>query len=1001
MSQNFINFNGTAQDSNNSRRAIVPDIEGLSSSLIYPGLPLSPQQQQQQQNQLQQLQHNYPQPWPIAQNWQSQRQEIFHYGRGSGHKTQEMDARGYFPLHEQEYAPLEEDEGSYGDGVTHSGSGPNKQPLKQGGITPGTKAPHEHPHTRLHEFLNHQVQRPTTSKTEEQEQTPNLAVDGALPKSDTSMLNDRAAELRARLLAKRGSTPGTPSQISKSSDPVKPKNNGASSSQRPMDGKHSTASAAAEKISGSIKRSTAVGKNVMDKSTKTTQMVPFEKKKTSADIDGLLAEGRAAAAAERNKTGQIPGLGGKAREGTKETGKVSSTNKNSSEKVQHDSKADDHRRSLNKSTSSSEMSELGEIRSDSGKASNVQKPLESVNSKAGKEKLVPIHEKSKQESHINNGVDRQSTKKPDGVGKVREAVNSTQTRPASSTKPSPSSPISTQLRDQFQGSRYDSRRDRYDHLLLDQDLRKDNEQDRRRDSDYKDRNADMRRTSGTRSYIHEPERVRADHHLETDIRRPQAGRHNVEESAQAAAEYKRELEERERRRQVSRQVADKADPPKGKRKKDGDAGGPRTPITKGIETQRNAANHENNNRDSNTRSGELGTVSFPKPSGDNHITEDVRDWLEMTGFSDPSYRKTALTRWRKIKALDLQKAELEREAQLEIAGRVHTTRAQSVLPETNVVPTSISPRVIQNSVLLMPPPPTPIKDVVDDVGIKIKDTANREVSLKRPVEDDIGSSKRAYEQNKTTTPNLKRSHGDDELDSRSGRTAEKLSRIDTGVPGGDLKPNLNPTASRGLWSSDNRISRYEGTRERVRSRSPETRKRSASPQRGRNAVYDKHVPRQRSRSPLRRNAYSPDRHAEFHRSILSERAKQDLWCWNCEQSGHHPRDCTLPRQHRENEVKTVAPYEDPRSSPFEKKRSEVKLEHEHGSQSIGGYRATSVRPAGQYLNHQPTNYRGRGRGGRGSFFYPNRGGYKPYRPEGTNEAHFSGAGASLNLGAGG
>ena len=537
---------------------------------------------------------------------------------------------------------------------------------------------------------------------------------------------------------------------------------------------------------------------------------------------------------------------------------------------------------------------------------------------------------------------------------------------------------------------------------MNQELRKDHEQDRRRDSDYKERNNEPRRSLGPRVYGYDSDRSRADH-VEVDARRPQAGRYDVEESARAAAEYKKELEER--RRQTSRTLLDKADPTKDRSKKDADTGGPRTPKTRITELQQHTANHDSINRSSNSKTGEIGTISSTRESRDD-LPADVRDWLEMTGFSDPTYRTTALTRFRKIKALDLQKAELEREAQLEIEARAHIARAQSALPresiEANITHSSVSPTIIRTSISSMPPPPIPTKNAVDDIGIKIKDSANRDGLPNRPVNDDVCTTKRGYDHNKTRSPTLKRSHGDDELDSRSGRVVEKISRVDTSGHGNDLQANSSPVTSRGHWSLDNRTSRHEGPHERVRSRSPESRNRSASPIRGRTSTYDKYVPRQRSRSPARRNGYSPDRQLNFNRSAISERPKYDsLWCWNCQQSGHHSKECKTTKKRHDNEIKDES-YEDSRNTPFDNKRSEVLTENDQARHYVGDYQASTIRSSvGPYQNHHLVNYRGRGRG-RGGFQYANnRGGYKSYRPEGTQEVQFSGGSASLNLRAGG
>lgn len=988
MSQNF-NFNGPPHDSHGSHGPhgpADPIIEGLSNSLIYPGRSTPAQQ-------------NYSRAWPGAQNWQSQRQESYNYGMP--YQAQGLETGNYFSNHQQqEFVPFEDGEGLYQNenGNTHLGLGQNMQASTQNSMTSGINTPHDQLHTRLHDLIKHQAPSRPAAKFEEQERASNAAGDGTNQKADVSTLNDRAAELRARLLANRSSTPGTPSnQTSKSSDPMKLKTNDANSSQRQINDSNPTEASAA-KTAGHTTTQSLSGTKITDKSPNKAQTSASERANSTTDIDGLLAEARAAVAAEKPKTGEKSGQVGS-------TAKILKGNVNDSlskgalpEKAQHGTKAEGHRHSLNKSTSSSETSELGEIRSDSGKTSSVAQPPEPVNGKAGKEGGRPGDEKSTHQTHASNGVEKQSTKRPDGDSQNRQG------HPTSSTKPSTSSPTAFQPRDQSQSSRSDYRRDRYERPSLTQEPRKEHEQDRRRDVDLKERNTGSRRSSGFRTFGNDSERGRADYQVDMEPRRPQIVRYDVQESARAAAEYKKDLKESEdRKRQASRATLDRAEFAKDQSKKEVDAVGPRTPKARAVEASQLGANNNSNSRTFNTRSGENATKYSPGEPQDQHIAEeDVRDWLEMTGFSDPAYRKTALGRFRKIRLLDIERAELEREAQLD--GRSHIARAQSALPresvETSVSHTSISPKIIRTSIQSMPPPPLPTKDIYDDIGIKIKDSANREgPSNIRTIEDDSRASRKTYEQNKSKPINLKRPHAEDESDARNGRPAEKLSRIDTRGGSTDFKTDSSPTASRGHWSLENRITRNDGTFERVRSRSPEPRHRSVSPIRGRTSNYDKYVhPRSRG-SPVRRNGYSPDRQANIEKT----KSLENLWCWSCQQSGHLPRECTVLRKRREHEGKDPSAYEDSYPLPYVHKKSEIKTENEQESQFMGDYQASTMRPY-TYQNHQypSSNYRGRGRGRGGYAFANNRGGYRPYRPvDGAQDAQFSGSSASLNLRAGG
>lgn len=980
MSQNF-NYNGPPHDSHGSHGPHGPAdqiIEGLSTSLMYPGRSTPAQQ-------------NYPRAWPGAQNWQSQGQDSYNYG--IPYQAQGIDSGNYFSSHQQqEYVPFEDGEGLYQNenGNTPLGLGQAMQTSNQSSIMSGINTPQDQLHTRLHGLIKHQAQPRPATKFEEQERTSNAAGDGTGQKSDVSALNDRAAELRARLLANRSTTPGTPSnQTSKSSDPMKLKTD-VNLSQRQMNDSNST-EASAIKTAGHNTTQSLGGTKMTDKSQNKAQTLSSEGSNSTTDIDGLLAEARAAVAAEKPKTGEKSGGSGSAAINLKGIMKDSSSKGGTSEKAQHGTKAEGHRHSLNKSTSSSSESELGEIRSDSGKTPTVAQPSEPVNGKAGKEGGRPLDDKSKHQKHAGNGLEILSTKKLDGASQSRQA------HPASSTKPSASSPTASQPRDQSQSSRIDYRRDRYDRPSLIQEPRKEHEQDRRRDLDLKERNIDSRRSSGFRTYGHDSERGRADYQVDVESRRPQSARYDVEENARAAAEYKKELR--------SRATIDRAEPAKDHSRKEVDAVGPRTPKARVVETSQLGEHNNSNNRALNTRSGESATKYSPgDPQEEPVEEEDVRDWLEMTGFSDPGYRKTALGRFRKIKALDMQRAELEREARLENEGRSYITRTQSALPnesvEASVSHSNLSPKIIRTSIKSMPPPPVPTKDYsADDIGMKIKDSANREgPSSIRTAEDDSRASRKVHEQNKTKTSSLKRPHIDDESDARNGRPAEKLTRLDTRAGSTDFKTDTSPTASRGQWSLENRIIRNEGTYDRVRSRSPESRHRSISPIRGgRTSNYEKYVaPRSRG-SPVRRNGYSPDRQANI------EKTRSVEWCWQCQQSGHQPKDCTVGRKRRDNEVKDYSFHEDAHSSPYGHKKGEFKSENEQDGQFYGDYQASTIRPfTGQYQQYQFNNYRGRGRGRGGYHFANNRGGYRPYRPiEGAQNAQFSGGSASLELRAGG
>ncbi|KAI9753885.1 MAG: hypothetical protein M4579_004961 [Chaenotheca gracillima] len=91
---------------------------------------------------------------------------------------------------------------------------------------------------------------------------------------------------------------------------------------------------------------------------------------------------------------------------------------------------------------------------------------------------------------------------------------------------------------------------------------------------------------------------------------------------------------------------------------------------------------------------------------------DLEDWLEMTGFHDLAYRKDTLRRQREMMALDLKRAELAREAQKAQEERANFGRASSVIsmdPADSDYP-RVSRTIRSASVFAMPPPPTPRRE---------------------------------------------------------------------------------------------------------------------------------------------------------------------------------------------------------------------------------------------------------------------------------------------------
>ena len=128
----------------------------------------------------------------------------------------------------------------------------------------------------------------------------------------------------------------------------------------------------------------------------------------------------------------------------------------------------------------------------------------------------------------------------------------------------------------------------------------------------------------------------------------------------------------------------------------------------------------------------------------------------MTEYHDEDYRQRKLSRFRKKRELDVAKAELEREDQMELEERSH--RAQTAVSPPN---NAFSPKVLRRASIAtlanpkMPPPSLPLQSRRESNSDGARDIASLP---------------------KAATPTLKRQHA--ELDT-DARPTEKFARTDT------------------------------------------------------------------------------------------------------------------------------------------------------------------------------------------------------------------------------
>lgn len=1029
-------FNGYNSASQSSHATAGQNFEGLSNSLIIPD-PSTPVQQ------------TFGSSWPGPQGWQNHGQNHFNYGLTfpppppPHPPPPPLDPGAYFPNNQEDFVPFDKSTNFYENEnmVTDLSAGARVPPLTAMGEVEENDATREQMKSRLQELMRHPAMKRPSSDMQGQQQVQHTAAQNPASKPDINA--HRAAELRAKLLAKRSSTPGAPPSVSsKPLDLPKGKSNDVIVPLKPTDGSQASSSVAG-KTSDKVNKAPPRA-NSNDNPPTNPSTPSLEKANASTDIDGLFAEARAAVAAESNnaqkRASKVEITGTRAPE--KSNNKPTTTAP--VEKPPEASTSENRRRSFNTSTPSSEMSELGEIRSDSGKPSRTSNPSEATRLQETKE----TREESKENRDSDRNFVDENFHRPinDDVTSKETVKSNTQSFEADvMTSPKASRNVLSNKSDMsapqhlVQNPKIDNRHDRNGNTTSTQESRKDSEQIRRPGPNFQEGGNRSRATSGYQQWS-PYDRDRSNYQRDGEGRRPQPPRYDVNESARAAAEYKRELEAR--RQQAASHKAeiakdhhrDKAEPAKDYSKKERDVGQQLTPKKTTNEAQQFTHNSRSNDQYVKTvddvkaisRMDRANDTTRQLSEQENHDKiEDVRDWLEMTGYFDLPYRKKGLARFRKLRAIDIEKAELEREraelereAQLDLEGRSHFARSQSAFPgesvERNTSGSIISSQILRSSISAMPPPPVPNKEATDDMGIKIKDSANREgFSSRRANDEVVRSAPKHYEGVKTSAHTLKRHHEPDEDDPEiaGARPADKLARTD--FKGRMDESSFARSPARGreeVWASENNAKYNSDSRaneRRGRNKSPDSRNRSVSPIRGRTSGYDQYIPSQHSRSsPSGRDMHSPNRPG-LSRHTISQEKSRDVnrpRCHNCDQPDHSTKDCPESMEQRDHAAKEMRSNAGSQTRSYSNKKFDIKKDEERDYQASEDEHQTSRSSVG-YYHHQhqhQNNYRGRGRG-RGGYVPANgRGGYRPSRvQEGSQDGQNGNGSAALNLEEGG
>ena len=659
------------------------------------------------------------------------------------------------------------------------------------------------------------------------------------------MVNDsaaRAAELRAKLLAKRPSTTASPraSPAVKEADLPNPKQTSGKELQRNgvqiSEGKteHHANQAAVQATA-----TTKADEKSMNKPHEQTSGRPIK----DDEFEHLFAQARNAVDTAQADDKMTDGSHGDQAKAEKQADLSTDGIKPIKPAVL------EIRPALQKRTVSSEMSE-GEIHSGPSSPTIARLSPNSTDAKESKQVDQEKNEKLTRQNEVNQAYQPlKSTKQlvPDPAKTGLHMPNNSKAEQSTSPKLS-----NKQLKHQAWKQR-NGHAGPHDFP----DSRRDREGDRNKNPNGRDNDRDARRPSASQVSTNPAPAERDTRRRPSDdeLRRLQ----RTEDNARRAAEYKKNLEAQ--RAAVSRKSSDSSKvqlSPEEIRRQGAEPRAPQNPKKVNDRDESDALHLRINTQlptvESTTGEQDVDSVMLSPNGQTAEEDEDISDWLELTDYYDLAHRERRLTLFRKKRALDVQKAELEREEQLELQERSMRKRAQSVLP------TNAPPKVTRRASVVhtkMPPPPLPLKEA-NHVGIKIKDAA---LSAGLPT-------------SQTPTTTLKRSHVEDDLDSRRIQPADKIARTDFNGHVANEKPLTSPASAKGEGSAA-RGDRY--IPRQGRSKSPGFRRRSLSPRRQRHS---------RSPSPYgNRNPYNGNGIPRYLRT-----------CHNCGQPGHVVNECAEPRR---------------------------------------------------------------------------------------------------------
>ncbi|KAL8777753.1 MAG: hypothetical protein Q9213_007719 [Squamulea squamosa] len=331
---------------------------------------------------------------------------------------------------------------------------------------------------------------------------------------------------------------------------------------------------------------------------------------------------------------------------------------------------------------------------------------------------------------------------------------------------------------------------------------------------------------------------------------------------------------------------------------------------------------------------------------------DLYEFLEYHRFYVEEYREGFFARQTRIKALEAEKIALERESLLQF-DHFNSMRSQSLAAREHTEPPTPVPvqRIIsgQKPSTKPMPPPLNLPKRTSNVGVG-------------DIPDSAISSKSATQPNGNVTPrniplsspsSLKRHRPEDDIDLDQSK---KVARVDTEVRSNGKGQEISPrTTSNDQGTHDRRYSsdyKSSGYEFRGRSRSPNERRSLSGQRRASDIGYPS---RQNSWAYGREQEYYPSRDHDYRRPSADglRRDSASTLCRNCDRVGHFTTNCPEERRDSRPQYTPSRPVQTNDNDDSNRRKDSTYSSHNYASYSNRGYRGGSRGGRAGYQSNKP------------------------------------------------